>query len=515
MLQVDARAWVARTSRQAGRSVGLAEVDAADIARIADLGFELVWLTATWKIGSQSRRMWRDTAWLREARTTLLPDGTDDEIEGSPDAIADYMPPRGIGGEEGLRVLRRRLSEAGIGLILDFVPNHTATDHPWVRQSPEWYVQGSEDQRAADPDAYFEVRMDGRHLIAHGRDPNFLPWRDTAQLDYRRADTRRTIIQKLRDVATTCDGVVCRMAMLVLDDVFHSTWDERSVAPPGSLSANESGEFWWHAVTQVRAAYPRFLLIGEAYWDLEWRLQRLGFDYTFDKQLQDRLHAGDPAMTLGHLRADEEYQRRSLRYLEQRGETPVAAQVGLAEHRSMALTAATAPGMLLLTDGQMAGSRAQAWPQIGRDPAEPPDETVRDLYERLMRATGDEVFRLGQAVRIDLQAAWPGNVTHEGVLARLWVGPHRHFRLVVVNLAPRAAQGYVPLMVPEFAGHEVHLEDLLGPHRYDRSGDDLLTRGLYLDLPAYGCHLFRISRTSTRRGRGRPRGHLSGREVSQ
>jgi hypothetical protein len=171
--------------------------------------------------------------------------------------------------------------------------------------------------------------------------------------------------------------------------------------------------------------------------------------------------------------------------------------------------------MMLLTEGQVAGWRSQAWPQIGRDPAGPPDEMVRDLYERLMRATGDEMFRLGQAVRIDLQAAWPGNVTHEGVLARLWVGPHRHFRLVVANLAPRAAQGYVPLMVPEFAGHEVHLEDLLAHHRYDRSGDDLLTRGLYLDLPAYGCHLFRISRTSARRGRGRPRGHLSGREVSQ
>lgn len=510
MLQIDARAWVARTSDAAGRSVGLAEVDEADIEWIAGLGFELVWLTASWKAGSQSRRLWRETAEMRERRATLLPDGSDDDIEGSPHAIADYLPPRAIGGEEGLRVLRRRLSEAGIGLVLDFVANQTATDHPWVRRHPDWYVQADEEQRSAEPEAWFEVRSDGRHLIAHGRDPNFPPWRDTAQLDHRRADTRRAVIQKLRDIATTCDGVVCRMAMLVLDDVFRETWDERSMRPPDPLATHQSGEFWWHAATGVRAAYPHFLLIGEAYWGSEWRLQRLGLDYTFDQPLLERLLADDPAATLGHLRADEDFQRRSLRYLELRGEPPIAARVGPAQHRSMALTAATAPGMLLLTEGQLAGRRDQVPLPIGRDPVEPPDQAVRDLYERLMRATGDEVFRLGQAVRIDLRAAWPGNVTHEGILARLWVGPHRHFRLVVANLAPNQAQGYVPLMVPEFAGYEIHLTDVLGSDVYVRSGDDLLTQGLYLDLPAHGGHLFHISRTSKRRGRGRPRGPRPG-----
>ena len=505
LLEVDARAWVAGGSARAGRAIGLADVAADDIERIVDLGFDLVWLTATWKIGTQSRRMWRATPWMREQRAALVPDGTDDDIEGSPDAVADYAPARSVGGEAGLRVLRRRLAGAGIGLILDFVPNQTATDHPWVRQHPERYVQANEEQRWVDPDAYFEVRSEGRHWIAHGRDPNFPPWRDTAQLDHRRADVRRAMIQKLRDVATTCDGVVCRMAMLILDDVFRATWAERSVQPPDAAATLQSGEFWWHAATEVRQAYPQFLLIGEAYWGSEWRLQRLGFDYTFDKPLLDRLLADDPGSVLAHLRADEDYQRRSLRYLEQRSEAPIAARVGLARHRAMALTAATAPGMLLLSEGQLVGSRGHVPTQIGRHPAEPPDDTIVDLYARLMHATEDEVFRLGQAIRIDPQAAWPGNMTHEGMLARLWVGPHRHFRLTVVNLAPYPAQGFVPLLVSEFAGKQIHLEDLLGPSTYVRPGDDLLARGLYLDVPAYGCHLFRISRTATRRGRGRPR----------
>ena len=507
MVQVDARAWVARASARAGRSVGLAEVREEDIARIADLGFELVWLSASWRTGPQSRRLWREASWLHERRVALLPDGTDEDIEGSPYAVADYMPPRHFGGEEGLHVLRRRLSEAGVGLVLDFIPNQTATDHPWVRQHPDRYVQVDEQQRLLDPDGSFEVRSEGRHWIAHGRDPYFPPWRDTAQLDYRREDTRRAMIAKLRDIATTCDGLVCRMAMLVLDDVFRSTWDERSIEPPDSMGVHQSGEFWWHAVKAVRAAYPAFLLIGEAYWGLEWRLQRLGFDYTFDQPLLERQLGGDPSSILGHLRADEEYQRRSLRYLEVAGELPIAARTSLPQHRSMALTAATAPGMFMVTEAQLSGSRDLVPNQIRMEPADPPDAAVADLYERLVLALGDEAFRQGQGGRIDLQAAWPGNATHEAILARLWVGPHRQFRLVVANTAPYRAQGYVPLMVPEFVGKEVNFEDQLGTETYVRSGDELLTKGLYVDLPAYGCHLFRISRTTPRRkSRGRALG---------
>jgi hypothetical protein len=38
----------------------------------------------------------------------------------------------------------------------------------------------------------------------------------------------------------------------------------------------------------------------------------------------------------------------------------------------------------------------------------------------------------------------------------------------------------------------VRLQDRLGPAVYDRSGDDLLTRGLYLDLPPFGHHVFGV-----------------------
>ena len=52
-----------------------------------------------------------------------------------------------------------------------------------------------------------------------------------------------------------------------------------------------------------------------------------------------------------------------------------------------------------------------------------------------------------------------------------------------------------PPLVRELAGvvkRSHDLIDLLGPARYHRSGDELAGRGLYLDLPPWGFHLFRI-----------------------
>jgi hypothetical protein len=43
------------------------------------------------------------------------------------------------------------------------------------------------------------------------------------------------------------------------------------------------------------------------------------------------------------------------------------------------------------------------------------------------------------------------------------------------------------------------LSDLLGPARYDRDGSELATRGLYLDLPPWGYHLFALSTETPRK----------------
>jgi hypothetical protein len=51
---------------------------------------------------------------------------------------------------------------------------------------------------------------------------------------------------------------------------------------------------------------------------------------------------------------------------------------------------------------------------------------------------------------------------------------------------------------PRLAGQTWELVDLLSEARYIRNGDDLLERGLYLDMPAYGTHLFQPCRVESR-----------------
>ena len=54
-----------------------------------------------------------------------------------------------LGGDAALARLRERLSSAACGCCLDFVPNHTGLDHPWVERHPEYYVAGTEVDLAA------------------------------------------------------------------------------------------------------------------------------------------------------------------------------------------------------------------------------------------------------------------------------------------------------------------------------------------------------------------------------
>jgi len=65
--------------------------------------------------------------------------------------------------------------------------------------------------------------------------------------------------------------------------------------------------------------------------------------------------------------------------------------------------------------------------------------------------------------------------------------------VLTVNYAYNQSQCYVRLPFPDLAGRTVRFKDLMGPACYDRDGDDPRSRGLYLDMPAWGYHVFVIS----------------------
>ncbi len=116
----------------------------------------------------------------------------------------------------------------GLWLMLDFVPNHMALDHPWTEEHPDYFVHGSDRELARAPQNYCRVTTrQGSLLLAYGRDPYFPGWPDTLQLDYGKPATQDVMIRELLKVAEQCDGVRCDMAMLILREVFERTWGLR------------------------------------------------------------------------------------------------------------------------------------------------------------------------------------------------------------------------------------------------------------------------------------------------
>ncbi|MCI0403234.1 MAG: alpha-amylase, partial [Acidobacteria bacterium] len=262
--------------RGAPKGSTLAQVPASVVNEIAGLGFDLVWLMGVWQTGPVGERLAREFLERHPERTRGLADFTPEDVVSSPYAVQDYKVADTLGGPKALALFRSALAKKGIGLILDFVPNHTARDHTWVRAHPEYYVQGGEADQGSDAADYFVAEtVRGKRLLAHGRDPHFPPWGDTAQLNYRHPGARKALIKTLFEIAEQCDGVRCDMAMLVLEEIFSRTWGDR--AQPADSQAAQ-GEFWAEAIDAVRARHPNFLFLAEAYWGLEGRLQELGFD---------------------------------------------------------------------------------------------------------------------------------------------------------------------------------------------------------------------------------------------
>ena len=116
-----------------------------------------------------------------------------------------------------------RLARRNLKLLLDFVPNHVAPDHPWVDQHPEFFIEGTEDDLAREPQNWGRFSTSrGSRVLAYGRDPYFPGWPDTVQLNYQHAGLREAMLGELGRVASRCDGVRCDMAMLIQPEVFRA-----------------------------------------------------------------------------------------------------------------------------------------------------------------------------------------------------------------------------------------------------------------------------------------------------
>jgi hypothetical protein len=492
LYQINTRVWLYDLGQRLGRPVTLDDVPDTSLDQVVSDGFDWVWLLGVWQTGEAGRQVsLSQTEWHREYRE-LLPDYDPEDVCGSPFAVREYVVHRDFGGPDALARIRQRLAERRVRLMLDFVPNHTAPDHPWAHDHPEFYVHGSEEDLAREPGNY--VRVSTRHgtrVLAHGKDPYFPGWPDTLQVNYRHPALRQAMREVLERIAAQCDGVRCDMSMLVLPDVIARTWGPRARPADGNAPVDEP--FWPEAIDHVRGKQPGFVFMAEAYWDLEWALQQQGFDYTYDKRLYDRLHAQDAAAVRGHLLADPEFQRKSVRFLENHDEPRAAAAFPSRVHRAAAVLVFLVPGLRFLHEGQRSGRRLRASNHLRRRTPEPVDVELRDFYNRLLACVRRPEVRDGAWTLLACQPAWQDNPTWERFIAYSWEQGGRRL-LVTVNYGPTPGQCYVRLPFSDLPGRTWQLRDLLNPRvTYTREGSDLGQHGLYLDLAAWGHHVFEVS----------------------
>ncbi len=219
--EINTAAWLQRLGRHLGRPLGLGEVPGSEWDALSALPVDAVWLMGVWRRSPIGRAVALGMPQLRAAYRSALPDLQDDDVLGSPYCVRDYVVDERFGGPDGLAAARHRLAERDLALILDYVPNHVAADHPWVTDRPDCFLAGRDAELAAHPEEFMEIDC---VVFAKGRDPYFEPWQDVLQLNAFSPVLRRAAAATVAAIGDQYDGVRCDMAMLMTNEVFARTW---------------------------------------------------------------------------------------------------------------------------------------------------------------------------------------------------------------------------------------------------------------------------------------------------
>ncbi|MBM3162606.1 MAG: alpha-amylase [Chlorobi bacterium] len=394
--EINTRVWLRNLTEKYGKTVTLGTVPEEEFRFFTECGFDYVWLMGVWQPSLYSKAIATAHPCLRTQFLQHLGSVAPGDIASSPYSIPCYRVNSELGGEKELKIFREQLRDSGIRLMLDFVPNHLALDNEWLPAHPEYFIPVSCDEQCHNPESCFEY-AEGKYL-AYGKDPYFPAWTDTLQLNYANPGTHEMMTGNLLAISAQCDAVRCDVAMLVLKNVFNTTWS--------NLSGTMTEEFWTKAIGTVRERYPEFLFLAESYWNREWELQQLGFDFTYDKPFYDYItHVpANIEKLMGHMQAQWHYQKHLCRFLENHDEPRVASKTGL-NTSVAALVLLTSPGMHLVHQDQIDGYKKKIPVQLLRQAEEKENPELAELYRRLFALQKLPVFQEGRIEWLHLNAS--------------------------------------------------------------------------------------------------------------
>ena len=494
LYEINTWVWLDELSARLGHKVTLNSVPDEEWDRFKALGFDIIYLMGIWTRSEQGRRVARTDRDLFGGYDSALPGWRISDVVGSAYSIQQYVLDPHLGAPRELKLLRDKLHARGMALFVDFVPNHTGLDHPWIESHPEYYVQGSLADFRDNPTHFLLIDEHGTEkkplFIARGRDPNFTPWADTAQLNYFNPELCQAMIGVLKTISAAADGVRCDMAMLELTDIFQKTWN-----PLLSNWTRPQEEFWKTAIAQT----PGLTFMAEAYSDTEFALQQLGFDYTYDKKIYDDVRDGNTHGVLSHLKGGWAFQAKTARFLENHDENRAHHSFGPHRMPAVAALMGSLPGLRFYHQGQLEGKSLRIPVQLCRSQSESPQSEIKHVYERILTVTNAPAYHSHDWKLLAMQSA--GDDSFQSLIGYVWstepasktdgsVIPDT--RLVVVNLGCNPAMASMAMPTDFSVAPQWEFTDELNGQSYVRDASDLTMHGMFVRLEGAAAHMFSV-----------------------
>ncbi|MCK7518814.1 MAG: alpha-amylase family glycosyl hydrolase [Ignavibacteriales bacterium] len=168
---------------------------------------------------------------------------------GSPYSIDRYNLNPLLGTKDDLISFKKKLNDAGISLILDFVSNHFSAKSSLIWTNKEIFLPADEFIFRNDPYTFYQSPANSKEYLAHGAIHCFLHGKIHAQINFYSREARNYLTSVLIELTDLCDGVRCDMAMLPLNNIFYNTWI--GVLKKYGFEKPEK-EFWEEAITTVK-----------------------------------------------------------------------------------------------------------------------------------------------------------------------------------------------------------------------------------------------------------------------